>query len=136
MFKQKDLRSSSPLYWEKSSFPPIPHQTFLLPSLNSTSLTELATAPEETAQTTGSLEDYKTLILYTEKSVLHPGPHPTVAHAFEPSPTTNFSAEVVNREKGQRSKCTLSIYRGGSEHTKCFCSWPTSVFLSQQPTCY
>lgn len=84
---------------EKVQPPPTPHQVFLLPSLTAPLMLSM-TAPEETAQTiTGSLEDYKTRVLYAEKSILHPGLHPIVANAFEPTPTTNFSVEVVNRER-------------------------------------
>lgn len=135
MSTQRDLHSSSPLHWKKST------HTLLGPSPSfpySTPHTELVTTPGETAQTvTGSLEDHKTHILHTEKnptSILHPGLHPIVANAFEPAPTANFSVGVVNRERGERSKYTLSIYRGGSKCTQCFCSRPTSVFLPQLPT--
>lgn len=107
--------------------PSFPHRT---------SSTELATATEGTAPTTtGSPEDYKTTYFSQKISSLHPALLSVVTNAFEPTPTKDFSAEVVNRERGQRSKCTLSIYRGGSKHTRCCCFQPTSLFLPQLPTC-
>lgn len=71
--------------------------------------------------------------LYRDKSALPPGLHPTVAKAFEPPPTTNFSVEVIARRK-HRGQRTQSIYRGGSSYTQSCCSWPShSCQLGSQP---